>query len=76
MNLFFMPINMNQNKIAELQQWLRDNPEHVNRVIIESDLRKLNPTPALPEGEGGATNSVRTFERDTFDLREHNFHNQ
>lgn len=67
---------MNQNKIAELEQWLRDNPNHENRVIIESDLRKLLtiPSPALPFGEGGATESIRTYERDTFDLRELNFY--
>ena len=67
---------MNQNKIAELEQWLRDNPNHENRVIIESDLRKLLTisTPVLPGGEGGATNSVRPFERDTFDLRELNIY--
>ena len=62
---------MNQNKIAELQQWLRDNPEHVNRVIIESDLRKLLTPDPSPKESGD-----RTFERDTFDLREYNFHDQ
>jgi hypothetical protein len=52
------------NKIAELEQWLKDNPNHENRTIIEKDLRKLREqfTP-------------RTHERDTFDLREHNFYN-
>jgi hypothetical protein len=29
------------NKIAELEQWLIDNPNHTNRTIIETDLRKL-----------------------------------
>lgn len=52
------------NKISELEQWLQDNPNHVNRTIIESDLRKLKQQ-AIP----------RTFERDTFDFREHKFHN-
>ena len=52
------------NKIAELEQWLRDNPNHENRTIIEKDLRKLREQ-ATP----------RTHERDTFDLREHNFYN-
>lgn len=52
-----------QNKIAELEQWLRDNPNHENRGLIEFDLRKLKE----------ATASI-PIERDTFDLREHNFH--
>lgn len=52
------------NKIAELEQWLRDNPNHENRTIIETDLRKLKEE-SIP----------RTYERDTFDLREHNFYN-
>lgn len=52
-----------KNKIAELEQWLRDNPNHENRTMIETDLRKLT------ESQAG-----RTYERDTFDLREHNFH--
>lgn len=30
-----------KNKIADLEQWLRDNPNHLNRVTIESDLRDL-----------------------------------
>lgn len=51
------------NKIAELEQWLRDNPNHENRTIIESDLRKLKEE-----------NIPRTYERDTFDLREHQFY--
>ncbi len=53
-----------QNKIADLEQWLRDNPNHENRTTIETDLRKLKEQ----------TNH-RTHERDTFDLREHNFYN-
>ena len=54
-----------KNKIAELEQWLRDNPNHANRTIIETDLRKLK------EQQLG-----RTYERDTFDLRNHNFHSK
>lgn len=50
------------NKIADLEQWLRDNPNHENRTMIETDLRKLKE-------------ESRPFERDTFDLREHNFYN-
>jgi hypothetical protein len=53
-----------KNKISELEQWLRDNPNHANRTTIETDLRKLK------EEQFG-----RTHERDTFDLREHNFYN-
>lgn len=53
------------NKIAELQQWLQDNPNHENRTMIETDLRKLT------EVQHG-----RTHERDTFELREHNFHSK
>lgn len=52
------------NKIEELEQWLRDNsPEHEARPQIEADLRRLREQ-AKP----------RTIERDTFDLREHNFY--
>lgn len=29
------------NKIATLEQWLRDNPNHANRSLIEKDLREL-----------------------------------
>jgi hypothetical protein len=54
-----------KNKIAELEQWLQDNPSHhPNRSLIEADLRKLK------EEQTG-----RTYERDTFDLRDHNFQN-
>lgn len=51
------------NKIAELEQWLRDNPNHDNRTVIETDLRKLKEE-----------QFTRPIERDTFDLRNHNFH--
>lgn len=30
-----------KNKIAELEQWLQDNPNHTNRTLIETDLRNL-----------------------------------
>ena len=52
-----------KNKIAELEQWLRDNPNHEMRTTIESDLRNLKESDT----------PTRTFERDTFDLRNHNF---
>lgn len=53
-----------RNKIQELEQWLRDNPNHDNRTIIESDLRKLKES-----------QQNRTFERDTFDLQNYNIYN-
>lgn len=53
-----------KNKIVELEQWLRDNPNHTNRTTIETDLRKLK------EPQQG-----RTYERDTFDLRNCNIYN-
>ena len=52
-----------KNKIAELEQWLRDNPNHEMRTTIESDLRNLKES----------DKQTRTYERDTFDLRNHNF---
>jgi hypothetical protein len=52
-----------KNKIAELEQWLRDNPNHEMRTTIESDLRNLKDR----------NTAKRTYERDTFDLRNHNF---
>lgn len=56
-----------KNKKVELEQWLRDNhPEHELRPHKEAELRKINE--ALEQSEG-----YRTFERDTFDIREHNF---
>lgn len=57
-----MPTNI--NKIAELKQWLCDNPNHENRTNIETDLRKLT------EQEDSWP-----VERDTLDLRELNFYN-
>jgi hypothetical protein len=51
------------NKIAELEQWLRDNPNHDNRTVIETDLRKIK------EQEDSWP-----VERDTFDLRELNLY--
>jgi hypothetical protein len=52
-----------KNKITELEQWLRDNPNHENRTIIETDLRRLTESQVSS-----------THERDTFDFRDHNFH--
>jgi outer membrane PBP1 activator LpoA protein len=53
-----------KNKISELEQWLQDNPNHPSRTIIETDLRRIKEQP-----------QERPIERDTFDLREHNFYN-
>lgn len=57
-----------ETKIAELEAWLQNNSsEHEARSIIAADLRKLKEQLSQPE-------SHRTIERDTFDLRDHNFH--
>lgn len=53
-----------RNKIQELEQWLRDNPNHDNRTIIEGDLRKLKES-----------KQARTYERDTFDIQNYNIYN-
>ena len=58
-----MTLQHRKNKIAELEQWLRDNPDHGTRTTIETDLRKLKEA-----------QTDRPIERDTFDLREHNFY--
>ena len=58
-----MTAQQRKNKIAELEQWPRDNPNHEMRTTIESDLRNLKESDT----------STRTFEQDTFDLRNHNF---
>jgi hypothetical protein len=29
------------NKKAELEQWLRDNPTHANRIEVQRDLRNI-----------------------------------
>ena len=59
-----------ENKITELEQWLIDNhSEHCSRPQIEADLRKV-------KSELEALQNDRTFERDTFDIREHQFNSQ
>lgn len=56
-----------KNKIADLEQWLQDNhPEHESRPHNEAELIKAKE-------QLSQLVSCRTFERDTFDLREHNF---
>lgn len=47
-------------RIADLERWLEANPNHPDRTTIESDLRKLR-------------DQERTYERDTFDIINHNF---
>lgn len=56
-----------KNKINDLEQWLKENPStHENRPLVETDIRKAKQM--LDE-----LKSHRTIERDTFDIREHNF---
>jgi hypothetical protein len=55
------------NKIAELEQWLIDNhSEHIARPQIEADLRKAKRELVQLDS--------RTIERDTFDIRGHQFY--
>jgi hypothetical protein len=51
-----------KNKIAVLEKWLQDNPDHADRSKIETDLRNLNEQESTP------------IERDTFDLIEQNIY--
>ena len=60
-----------KNKITELEQWLIDNPSHPNRVLIETDLRNLQ---LVQLGLVPRSDDI-VYERDTFDIRHHNFHN-
>jgi len=54
-----------KTRIAELEFWLLDNhPEHIAVETIHADLRKAKQE--LEELE-----NPRTYERDTFDIREH-----
>ena len=56
-------------KIAELEQWLTEHhPEDQQRPLIDADLRRLRQ-------ELHDLENPRTYERDTFDLSNHNFHN-
>lgn len=56
-----------QDKIDQPEQWLKDNhPEHLAVPDIQNDLR--NAYSELVCLETG-----RTYERDTFDIREHDF---
>lgn len=37
-----MSITQLNNKKEELEWWLRNNPNHPNRVTVEGDLREVN----------------------------------
>lgn len=58
---------MNQEtttKIAQLEDWLKKFPaDHPMRPVVEADLIKVKEA-----------DFERPIERDTFDLRNHNFH--
>lgn len=56
-----------KTRIAELESWLKFNhSEHLGVSTIQADLRKA--IQELAELE-----NPRTYERDTFDIRDHNF---
>lgn len=66
-----MPTNIEtlKTRIAEREAWLKFNhAEHLSVVSIQTDLRKLKE-------ELAELQSNRSFERDTFDIRAHNFKN-
>jgi hypothetical protein len=50
-----------ENKRAELEQWLRDNPTHPNAVEVRQNLN-------LVVKDIIGFEHPRTFERDTFDI--------
>lgn len=61
-----MPIKMTQEttKITQLEDWQKKFPaDHPMRPVVEADLRKAKEA-----------KSDHPIERDTFDLREHNFY--
>jgi hypothetical protein len=56
-----------ETRIAELEGWLKFNhAEHLSVVQIQTDLRKAKE-------ELAELQTSRSFERDTFDIRDHNF---
>lgn len=56
-----------KKRIAELEQWLKDNhTENLLVPTIQADLRQA-------KSELAELESDRTFERDTFDIREFDF---
>lgn len=62
-----MPTEKLKTRIAELESWLKFNhSEHLGVSTIQADLRKAKQELAELE-------NPRTYERDTFDIREHDF---
>lgn len=62
-----MAIEKLKTRIAELESWLKFNhAEHLGVATIQADLRKAREELAELENE-------RPFERDTFDIRNHEF---
>ena len=58
------------DKIGTLEKWLTEHhSEDLQRPLIDADLRRLRQ-------ELHDLENPRTYERDTFDLREHNFHSE
>jgi hypothetical protein len=56
-----------ETRIAELEGWLKFNKaEHLEVACIQTDLRKARE-------ELQELQSNRTYERDTFDIQDHNF---
>ena len=62
-----MAIEKLKTRIAELESWLKFNhSEHLGVATIQADLRKAKEELAELENQ-------RPFERDTFDIRNHEF---
>ena len=62
-----MAIEKLKTRIAELESWLKFNhSEHLGVATIQADLRKAKEELAELENQ-------RPFERDTFDIRNHQF---
>ena len=56
-----------ETKIATLEKWLSEHhPKDLQRPVIDADLRQARQN--LHDLE-----NPRTYERDTFDIRDHNF---
>lgn len=61
-----MSIEAKKERIAELESWLKSNPNQNIVATVHTDLRRLKEELTELEYE-------RPIERDTFDLRNHNF---
>lgn len=62
-----MTIESKKARIVELESWLKFNhSEHLGVATIQADLRKAKEELAQLESE-------RPFERDTFDIRNHEY---